>query len=55
MNVVVSFRVCTVIEAESVEEASSKFEDMELGEGIEFVEVVEVYDEDTYDDLTDKF
>jgi hypothetical protein len=55
MNVVVNFRVRAVIKAESVDEARSKFEEMELGDGIEFVELVDAHDEDTYEDLTGKF
>jgi len=55
MNITVNFRVSVTIEANTIDEASRKFEDLELGEGIEFVEVLEVHNEDTHEDLTDVF
>lgn len=50
-----NFRVETYIEADTLEEASSKFEAMELPQDLDFVEVVSVEDGDTYEDLTDEY
>lgn len=50
-----NYRVETYIEADSMKEAVSKFENMQLPENVDFVEVVSVEDGDTMEDLTDKY
>lgn len=50
-----NYRVETYIEADSMKEAVSKFENMQLPENVDFVEVVSVEGGDTMEDLTDKY
>lgn len=55
MKARITFRVETYIEGKSMPEIRSKFENMEMPEGCEFVELVSVEDADTLDDIMPEF
>lgn len=49
-----SFRVESYIEGKDMDEVRRKWESMDMGKGIKFVELVSVEDAETYDDLTNE-
>lgn len=49
-----SFRVESYIEGKNMDEVRRKWESMDMGKGIKFVELVSVEDAETYDDLTNE-
>ena len=50
-----NYRVESFIEADSMEDAVRKFEDIELPNNVEFIEVLSVEDGDTLEDLTSEY
>lgn len=50
-----NYRVETTIEANSLKEATDKFHFMELPKGVEFIEVINVENGITHDDITNEY
>ena len=50
-----NYRVESFIEADSMEDAVRKFEDIELPNNVDFIEVLSVENGDTLEDLTSEY
>ena len=56
MKAIISYRVEREIEGKDLNEIVSKFENADLNDGkSEFVEIVDVFDGETYEEITDEF